>query len=94
MNDIRERTTKLKEAVEAKVSGVSVQEEENVLKTLRWLDFKDAKKHIIVEVAEGSYGVSEITPTTGPFETADQVFKTHDEALVKIVETFETSRNS
>lgn len=92
MNDVAQRTAKLKEAVTAKVSGISVQEEENLRGTLRWLEFKNSTKLVEVEVHADWYGVSDMNDDTAPFTKPDHVFQTHDEALEKIVDIFRKNR--
>lgn len=92
MSNVAERTKNLKEAIAARMPGVAIEEEENLMHTLRWLDLKDAKTLVEVEVHADWYGVTYITEDTVPFTSPHHALKTRDEALEKIVEIFETSR--
>lgn len=74
---------KLKDAVKTTIPEAVMTED--VCVASWWLDITKGKKHVVVEIREAGYGVSDLDKVVG-FEGPEDVYEHPEEALKKIDE--------
>lgn len=74
---------KLKDAVKTAIPEAVMTED--ICVASWWLDIKKGKKHVVVEIREAGYGVSDLDKVDA-FEGPEDVYEHPEEALKKIDE--------
>lgn len=77
------KAMKLKDAVATSIPVATVKED--VCTSIWWLDIEKGKKHVVVEIREAGYGVSDLDNVEG-FEGPEDLYDYPEDALKKIDE--------
>jgi len=75
----------LRDAVAAAFAGVTVTAEKTIAGKCCWLDIEKGKKHVVVEIREAGYGVSDLDNVVG-FEGPEEVYEHPEDVLKRIGE--------